>query len=305
MIDKVFVVDLDGCLSKSDILEESLIVNLIKNPFKIFPLLSALLNGKVAFKRAVYRIFGFDPSSLSYDQRVIELCNKKKKQGYRVVLCTGSLHEIAIKVQGFLGVFDDVIGTDQVNNTGAEKVKTINNEYPGSHIEYIGNSQDDIPLFEAFSSSFLINYKFKTLRRLKANPVEVIGEPVCTLKNYFRMLRPHQWSKNILAFVALVSSHSYFSLDNILLSLSAFFCLSLCASSHYIVNDILDIASDRKHETKRAREIPAGNVSLLVATVISLLLFIISLAMSYFINNSLFISILAYFIITNVYSFIL
>ncbi|WP_305464049.1 UbiA family prenyltransferase [Photobacterium leiognathi] len=250
-------------------------------------------------------MFGFDPSSLSYDQRVIEMCKKKREQGYRVVLCTGSLHEIAIKIQEYLGIFDDVVGTDKVNNTGSEKVKTIQRKYPDAYVEYIGNSQDDVPLFEAFNSSFLINYKEKTLRAIKGKSVTVIGSPVCTFKNYFKMLRPHQWSKNVLAFVALISSHSYFYFDNILFSFSAFFCLSLCASSHYIVNDILDIVSDRQHETKRYREIPAGNVSLLVAMLLSFILMLVSLCVSYFINVTFFMSILAYLVITNIYSFVL
>jgi 4-hydroxybenzoate polyprenyltransferase len=80
-----------------------------------------------------------------------------------------------------------------------------------------------------------------------------------------KLLRVHQWSKNILIFVPLVLSHQVNSVTNLTLALKAFISFCLMASSVYILNDILDVQSDRKHPKKRFRPIPSGDVQLPLA----------------------------------------
>ncbi len=86
-----------------------------------------------------------------------------------------------------------------------------------------------------------------------------------------RALRPHQWVKNIFVLAALV-----FALGELgpeaptaaerivrVLFAAASFCLG--ASAIYLVNDVADIESDRRHPTKRNRPIAAGEVTIPVA----------------------------------------
>ena len=72
-----------------------------------------------------------------------------------------------------------------------------------------------------------------------------------------RALRPRQWLKNLLVFVPMLAGHAL-TPAAALQSLLAFVAFSLCASSAYLLNDVLDAHDDRQHPVKRHRPIAAG-----------------------------------------------
>jgi 4-hydroxybenzoate polyprenyltransferase len=85
--------------------------------------------------------------------------------------------------------------------------------------------------------------------------------PLYVLRSLIRALRPHQWAKNLLVFVPALAAHRLewsLQLDLIL----AFCSLSLCASGGYVVNDLLDVQSDRRHPRKRFRPFASGDLSI-------------------------------------------
>jgi len=75
------------------------------------------------------------------------------------------------------------------------------------------------------------------------------------------VLRPVQWVKNVLVFVPLLTSHNVFHLPLVLAALRAFVCFSLCASAAYVLNDLADIHSDRRHPVKQNRPFASGDLS--------------------------------------------
>ena len=82
-----------------------------------------------------------------------------------------------------------------------------------------------------------------------------------TLLALFRLMRPHQWVKNVFVFAGLVFSQSWenTSLDcRVVLAFAAFCCAS---SLVYILNDWHDRASDALHPVKRNRPLASGAVS--------------------------------------------
>jgi 4-hydroxybenzoate polyprenyltransferase len=92
----------------------------------------------------------------------------------------------------------------------------------------------------------------------------------------------HQWLKNLLVFVPLLAAHRV--LDSTLLAVLAFAAFSLCASGVYLLNDLLDLKSDRRHHSKRNRPLAAGKLpllgGLLAAPVLTLAAFAVALAVS-------------------------
>ncbi len=92
-----------------------------------------------------------------------------------------------------------------------------------------------------------------------------------------RALRPHQWVKNVFVLAALVFARgergSFFGGDrwDVYRTLFAFAAFCLGSSAIYLVNDVMDVASDRKHPTKRRRPIAAGHVSVPAALATSVL----------------------------------
>lgn len=75
---------------------------------------------------------------------------------------------------------------------------------------------------------------------------------------WLRAMRVHQWAKNIIIFLPLLSSHRFDELALIGQGLLAFVAFGLCASSVYVMNDILDLADDRHHRHKRNRPFASG-----------------------------------------------
>nr|QKW93629.1 decaprenyl-phosphate phosphoribosyltransferase [Cystobacter sp.] len=88
------------------------------------------------------------------------------------------------------------------------------------------------------------------------------SEPTRSLpRTLLKALRVHQWAKNVLVFVPLLAAHKGLNGPLLLQALLGFLSFSLCASSVYVLNDLLDLDSDRKHPTKRRRPFAAGDLS--------------------------------------------
>src|SRR5207237_5782305 len=81
------------------------------------------------------------------------------------------------------------------------------------------------------------------------------------LQALVRALRVHQWVKNLLLFVPLILAHRISDGPSLRKSLLGFFCFSLCASSVYVLNDILDLQAYRAHPTKCRRPFAAGDLT--------------------------------------------
>jgi decaprenyl-phosphate phosphoribosyltransferase len=121
------------------------------------------------------------------------------------------------------------------------------------------------------------------------------------IKDYFLMLRPKHWVKNIIIFIPIILSGT-FQLDLLPKLFLGFISFSILASAGYILNDIKDIDKDRLHPKKKYRPIPNGSVSIKISFIISLLLIIISFLLSYLISLSSLIIILFYFLLNTFYS---
>lgn len=86
------------------------------------------------------------------------------------------------------------------------------------------------------------------------------------LRYLLRSMRPRQWTKNGIVFLALIFSvgQQYHLTDSstfipkLLESLVAFACFAMVSSADYLVNDIRDIEQDRVHPRKSKRPIAAG-----------------------------------------------
>jgi 4-hydroxybenzoate polyprenyltransferase len=108
---------------------------------------------------------------------------------------------------------------------------------------------------------------------------------VPALVDYFRLLRPRQWLKNVFVFAGLIFSRQFLHLESIEKSILAFIVFSILSSSGYIINDILDYQEDRAHPVKSKRPVASGKVQRVHAGLIAALLLIISLIGAYLLGN--------------------
>jgi 4-hydroxybenzoate polyprenyltransferase len=123
------------------------------------------------------------------------------------------------------------------------------------------------------------------------------------LFKFLRLIRVHQWVKNIFVFVPLLFSQHLFDSYYFLDALSAFLVFCLASSAIYVINDIVDIESDRAHPVKKNRPLPSGQISTQAAIITaSVLLVLVFWLMMYF--NYKFILLVVGFVVLNVlYSF--
>src|SRR3954452_16533999 len=78
-------------------------------------------------------------------------------------------------------------------------------------------------------------------------------------------LRPRQWPKNGLVFIALAFTLNLQDTSLLLHSVVAFVCFCALSSAGYLLNDVVDTEADRAHPTKRFRPIASGQVPVSVA----------------------------------------
>lgn len=88
-----------------------------------------------------------------------------------------------------------------------------------------------------------------------------------TLYLLLKTARPRQWLKNLAVYAALIfSGFFFFEFPSYFLTVTAsFFIFCILSSSIYIINDIVDAESDRKHPFKRKRPIASGELPIPIA----------------------------------------
>ncbi len=119
---------------------------------------------------------------------------------------------------------------------------------------------------------------------------------------YIFLIRAHHWVKNLFIFIPVFFSGDLFESALIFRLIQGFFCFCLVSSSVYILNDILDIESDRKHPTKMNRPIASGKVSIHLAITVMTLMALAGLGWSYWLQTEFFLLCAAYLIINVAYS---
>lgn len=122
------------------------------------------------------------------------------------------------------------------------------------------------------------------------------------LGGVIRELRPKQWIKNVLVFAAPVAAGIFDNKDTDLQALGAFGCFCAAASATYLLNDAMDIESDRRHPVKKNRPIAAGIVPIGLAYVLAAILLVVAIGGAFLIRRDFGFTILAYLALTTVYS---
>jgi 4-hydroxybenzoate polyprenyltransferase len=118
----------------------------------------------------------------------------------------------------------------------------------------------------------------------------------------FRLMRPRQWTKNLLLFAALIFSNKFLDADSIALACLGFVAFCLASSSAYVVNDLLDVDQDRRHPVKRNRPVASGAVSPGAAAVLAGALTLAALGIAFRIAPAFGIATLIYLGSTHFYS---
>jgi 4-hydroxybenzoate polyprenyltransferase len=235
-----------------------------KNPMYIFISLLWLIRGKVYFKNKVFEKVLLRYELLPYNKKLLSFLSAESAKDRKLVLATASLKSHALEIAKIHPIFTDVHGTEQINLKGTNKLKILIDEYGESNFDYIGDSHADLEIFASSRYSYLVNPSKSLERRTRkvSDLKHVWKSKKLHLRDYIKAIRAYQWIKNVLIFVPLITSHSFYSINIILQATGAFFAFSFAASAGYVINDLLDLNSDRAHPRKQFRPFASGRLSI-------------------------------------------
>ena len=257
-------VDMDGTLLKTDSLIESIILLLKSNAFYFVMVCVWMLRGKAFVKHELARRVVPDVTRLPYRPEFLSYLREQRGAGRKLVLVTGAHMLVARRVADHVGLFDEVLATDgEINLTGGGKSRALTKRFGERGYDYAGNERADLIIWEHARNAILVGTSERLLKRARrrAHVTKVVELRVNPLRDILRAIRPHQWVKNALLFVPLITSHQIAEGRLGLMAVVGFVAFSFCASSVYVLNDLLDMESDRQHPSKRERPFASGNLS--------------------------------------------
>ncbi len=296
-------VDLDGTLVRTDTLLESVAVFLRAEPWRAWRLLPALLRGRAALKREIASHVSLDPATLPYNAALLDRLRCEHARGRRLVLISAADLSIAARIASYLGIFSEVVASDGERNLkGRAKCDALIERYGEQNFDYAGDAHADLIVWRAARRAVVVNASQSVTSAAPRDADRSLSERPPFWPALLRAVRPHQWLKNVLIFIPLLMSHRVFDGAAIGRDVAAFVAFSLCASGLYIINDFLDLQSDRVHRSKQSRPLAAGDIALSQALWMACALVAVSVAIGVAISPAFALVLVGYLVLTAGYS---
>ncbi len=301
-------VDLDGTLIKTDLLLESAISAVRRNPFLLLVLPIWILAGRAVLKRKLALRSQIDVALLPYREELLSLLHEEKQRGRSLLLVTGSDELLAQRVGDHLGIFEQILASDgKTNLTSRRKRDKLLELFGEAGFAYAGDSSVDLPVWSKAAESFLIEPSSRVLRAATrfSNVTTVVPRSSMRFRVVLSAFRVHQWLKNTLVFVPAFTAHRLLEPSILGQSFLAFTAFSLGATGVYLTNDLFDLENDREHPIKRSRPLASGQMPLAAAILTAPILMAAAFCLALMLSLELALLLLIYFILTLSYTLFL
>lgn len=299
-------VDLDGSLIRTDLLQESALLLAKQEPAAVLALPIWLARGKAMMKAQIADRVAPEVSLLPYNEDLLAWLREQRADGRRLALCTASDRRYAQRVADHLGIFDEVIASDgRTNVSSHRKAAALVDRFGARGYDYVGNSSADLPVWKTARRAIVVGGDAMRAAAARVAEVERVFATVRPgLEVWLKGLRLHQWLKNLLLFLPLLGAHRWGDASALLLAFGAFVAFGMCASAVYVVNDLFDLESDRRHPRKRLRAFAAGKLSIPAGLAAALVLFVAAIALALWLSPTFAGWLLVYIVLTKSYTFV-
>ncbi len=298
-------VDLDGTLIRCDVFLEAMLRLAFTKPWKLPLLLLWLAQGRAHAKMKLAAEFPPDPTTLPYDERLIEWLRDERAQGRTIALATASDRKAAQAVADHLDIFDAVFASDgKTNLKSRRKAEALAAAYPQG-FSYAGNERADVKVWAAAKSAVVANAHPRLALRASARFDVERNFPAIggAFRGLAKAIRPQQWAKNFLVFLPMLVGQGWGDVAAWQEAWLAFLALSFAASGLYLINDISDIPADRRHPRKRMRPFASGAAS--PAAGLPLAVLMIAAGIGFGVASGAIVPLIAYILTVTVYTFAL
>ena len=259
----------EGVLVETDFVWEAFYLLLKRDPLVILMLPFWLLRGTAFTVQQITGRVAPDVEYLPYNSQLVQYLQEQHRIGRRLVLVTSLPLDYVRPISSHLELFDSVLSReDFLYSIDPEKTKHDRIGLAIDDYVYAGRGKEDI-VFWNTGGAVLLNPDQETLQTVtQLSRIEhVIVSPKADFFEYIRAIRIHQWLKNMLVFVPLITAHQFGDPLLVLRAFLAFFAFGLCASGVYLFNDLLDIPVDRRHPRKCKRPFAAASISVKIGTL--------------------------------------
>jgi len=299
------VVDLDGTLIRTDSLWEGFYCLLSTKPWLIILLPFWLIRGKVHLKAMLAEYCMPGMPYWPFTESVLAYVRQAKQDGRPVYLATAAHESVARAICSQCGFFDGFFASSAEKNLkGKNKKALLIEQFGEKGFDYIGDSKADIPVWAACDKAFVVAGRRRLPQKVAlfngATNTFHAGQP--TIRAYLRALRVYQWVKNSLIFAPMLLAHQ-FTVTSFTSAALAFLSFSCTASSVYILNDLLDLCSDRQHPQKRKRPFASGLIPLSHGIPLTILFLGAGVVVALKLSLAFFACLGAYYCLTLAYSF--
>ena len=251
-------VDLDGTLIRTDMVWESLVRALRRNPFYLLAILAWWCRGRAYLKQQLARRIEVPVAALPYTESFLAYLRGERAAGRALYLVTASDLAPAQRVADYVGLFDGVLASDgRTNLRGDTKGRKLAERFGQGGFVYAGNSAVDLAVWPYGREAVIVNGSAALLRRAAA--ITKVGPTFdcqrAWLPALIQVLRPHQWLKSLIILVPLLTAHRLADLACLQPALWTMAAFALGASAVYVLNDLLDLDHDRAHPSRRERSV--------------------------------------------------
>jgi 4-hydroxybenzoate polyprenyltransferase len=280
-------VGLDGTLTPVRIADELLFLAAKQSPATFFRLLAWFNRRTQSTTPPVLENLQLDFANLPLRAELVEWLRRERSNGRRLVLIVDAGGYPAASVASDLNLFDEITTTEYQQGTPAERKRDALVARFGEHgFDYVGIGPDDKKIWDASRQAIVVG-DAKLGRGVDRSTTVATASPDsrASLRLWIKAMRLHQWAKNGLIFVPAILAHVITTPSVLFHGLVAFVAFGLCASSVYLLNDLFDLAADRRHPRKRYRPFAAGQLStrggFAVAVSLSIVAAIMAVAAGY------------------------
>jgi 4-hydroxybenzoate polyprenyltransferase len=274
-------VDLDGTVVRSDTLLEGIVA--LPFSWRLPWCFSGLLSGRAVFKKRVAELTHLDPISLPYNEKFLAYLHEQKNAGRPLYLVTAADIHTARRVADHLELFDEVIASDAGRNLkGRVKAEALSARFGEKGFVYAGNSSADIPVWSAADSAIVVSASSSvtaSAKRIAKIEAEFDQRP-SLLAGLLRAMRPHQWIKNVLVFIPIITAHAIHDLNGWIHDIFAFLAFCSTASGIYLLNDLSDLSADRHHPRKSKRPFASGAAPLHLGALVAVILVVAGIVLA-------------------------
>ena len=301
-------VDLDGTLISSDLLWESLLQLIRSKPWYLFLVPLWILRGRAAFKAAIAAHIQLHPTSLPYNKALIEWLQQQRRLGRALWLCTAADESVATGIATHLEMFQGVLASDgRCNLSGQNKAARLTLEFGHRGFDYCGNEHVDLHVWKCANGAIVVGDTGALAKEAAKFSAVLQRFPPVVLRRQalWRALKARRWIKNLLVLLPLLALDAPGETPSVVNAILAAISFCLCASSGYIINDLLDLQADRAHAVNATRPFAAGDLSISTGVVVASLLLMASLSVAWFLPINTTLALIAYFTLAVAYSWIL